>query len=104
MPAVARDNEDDTVASPDGSGYQCGSPTIQATEVGSSNVFINGFGAVREGDPMKEHPGPGCSPHAPTLSSSSPNVFVNGKGLGRLGDAYGGNHIITSGSSNVFAN
>jgi uncharacterized Zn-binding protein involved in type VI secretion len=103
MPAVARGNSDDTVASPDGTGYQCESPTTQSTDQCSGNVFINGIGAVRQGDDMIPHPEPGCSTHAPPLTSCSRNVFVNGRGIGRKGDAYGGDHIITSGSGNVFA-
>ena len=47
-------------------------------------------------------PGPCCAPHAPTLSSSSTTVFVNGRGLGRQDDDYSA-HVISSGSSNVFA-
>ena len=99
MPAIARGNETDTVASPDGTGPHCVLPTIQATEQCSGNVFINGIGIVREGDMMKHHPGPGCGDHAPTLTSFSSTVKVNGKGVGRVGDAYSG-HIITSGSPN----
>jgi uncharacterized Zn-binding protein involved in type VI secretion len=110
--AVARKNNTDTVFSPDGtvSGEcspgvpQCDAPSIQSTLEGSSNVFINGIGAVRIGDAMKTHThGCGCVNHSPTLSTSSSTVFVNGKGLGRLGDAYDGNHRISSGSSNVLA-
>ena len=104
MPAVARKDSKDTVASPDGSGVCCGSPSTQSTDEGSSNVFINGIGAVREADAMITHnyAGPCCNPHAPKLSSFSSTVFVNGKGIGRLGDDYS-SHVISSGSSNVFA-
>jgi len=99
MPAIARGNETDTVASPDGTGPHCALPTTQATEQCSGNVFINDIGIVREGDMMKHHPGPGCGDHAPTLTSFSSTVKVNGKGVGRVGDDYSG-HIITSGSPN----
>jgi uncharacterized Zn-binding protein involved in type VI secretion len=104
MPAVARKDSKDTVASPDGSGICCASPSTQSTDKGSSNVFVNTIGAVREGDAMITHPYPGpcCNPHAPTLSSFSSTVFVNGKGIGRLGDDYS-QHVISSGSSDVFA-
>ena len=103
--AVARKSEIDTVASPDGTGDCCVDPTTQATEIGSSNVFVNSIGVVRKGDPMKTHlfPGPCCNPHAPPLTTCSSSVFVNGQGIGRIGDAYGGDHIITSGSPTVFA-
>jgi len=121
MPAVARMSGTDTVACTDGAkGSGCGknhwhwdSGTTQATDAGSGDVFINGKGAVREGDVMKTHPdGVPCvsSPvnHAPALSTYSPNVFVNGKALGRVGDKYDADghmdHTISSGSPNVFAN
>ncbi len=103
MPAVARKGGKDSVASPDGSGPGCGSPSTQATDEGSSNVFVNGIGVVRQGDRMRSHPEPGCLPHAPALSIQSTTVFVNGRGIGRKDDAYGGSHIISSGSNNVFA-
>jgi uncharacterized Zn-binding protein involved in type VI secretion len=121
MPAVARMSGTDTVACTDGAvGSSCGknvhhwdTPTTQATDAGSSNVFINGIGAVRQGDVMKTHPdGVPCvsSPvnHAPALSTFSSNVFVNGKALGRVGDKFDSDghkdHTISSGSPNVFAN
>jgi len=121
MPAVARMGGTDTVACTDGAkGSSCGknvwhwnTPTTQATDAGSSNVFINGVGAVRQGDVMKTHPdGDPCvgGPvnHAPALSTYSSNVFVNGKALARVGDKFDSDghydHTISSGSSNVFAN
>lgn len=102
MPAVARGNGTDSVATPHGTGKNCNSPTTQATAACSGNVFVNGIGVVREGDAMKSHPAPGCVPHAPGLSSFSSTVKVNGKGVGRKGDEYTG-HTISSGSGNVIA-
>jgi len=102
MPGVARKSGTDTVASPDGSGVGCASPTTQATDIGSDDVIVNGIGAVREDDAMNTHPGPGCSDHAPTLSTFSSTVIVNGKGVGRLDDSYNG-HIISSASTDVIA-
>ena len=104
MPKCARKNQADSVASPDGAAICCPAPTTQATQAGSSNVFVNDIGAVRLGDAMKTHPYPGpcCVPHAPSLSSASSTVFVNSKGMGRLGDDYSA-HYISSGSSNVYA-
>ena len=104
MPKCARKDQVDSVASPDGSGICCPAPSTQATQAGSSNVFVNDIGAVRLGDAMKTHPYPGpcCVPHAPSLSSASTTVFVNGQGMGRLGDDYSA-HYISSGSSNVYA-
>jgi len=103
MPAVARKDQRDKVFSPHGSGYRCRAPTTQATQAGSSRVFSDGIGVVRSGDARKEHPAPGCSPHAPTLDIGSTRVFVEGRGIGRIGDTYGGEHPITSGSARVFA-
>lgn len=98
---VARKDGQDTVYSPHGTGYECLSPTIQETDEGSSDVFVNGIGVVRAGDKMIPHMAPGYSVHAPSLSTYSNTVFANGKGIGRLGDTFQG-HPITSGSSNVF--
>ena len=53
MPKCARKDQVDSVASPDGSGICCPAPSTQATQVGSSNVFVNNIGAVRLGDAMK---------------------------------------------------
>lgn len=104
MAQAARKDSTDTVASPDGSGACCGSPSTQSTDEGSSNVYVNGIGVVREGDKMITHDfdGPCCNPHAPVLSTYSSSVYVNGKRVGRKGDKYGGDHEISSGSSNVY--
>ena len=103
MPAVARKDGRDSVKSPHGTGDECNSPATYKTDEGSGDVFVNGYGVVREGDKMQKHPQPGCSIHAPVLKSFSSKVYVNGKRLGRLNDAYieAGNHIINSGSENV---
>jgi uncharacterized Zn-binding protein involved in type VI secretion len=102
MPGIARKGGTDSVASPDGSGPGCGLSSTQATAEGSSDVFVNGIGVVRKDDAMNTHNGPGCIPHAPTLSTYSGSVFVNGRNVGRLGDSYNG-HRISSASTNVFA-
>jgi uncharacterized Zn-binding protein involved in type VI secretion len=85
-------------------------PLTSASVAGSSNVLVNGIGVVRKGDVMVAHPdGNPCVPapvlHTPTLTTASSTVFVNGKAIGRVGDDYvmGVSHIITTGSSNVFA-
>jgi len=105
MPAIARKDSVDSVDSPDGAGLCCGSPSAQSTDTGSANVFINGIGVVRKGDTMIEHsyPGPCCAPHSPACDTFSDNVYANGENIARVGDAYD-NHIILSGSPNVFAN
>lgn len=106
MPAIARGNGTDSVASDTGSGYLCGSPSTTATDACSGDVYANAIGVVRIGDAVAVHTMSGCGPESPGLSTSSPNVFVNGKGCGRLGDNYAGDgaNIITSGSGNVFVN
>jgi uncharacterized Zn-binding protein involved in type VI secretion len=99
MPAVARKNGTDTIATNHG----CDVTTV--TKDGSGDVFVNGIGAVRAGDLTEVHTVPSgrsCVPHQVPLTKFSSTVFVNGKGVGRKGDEYSG-HTITSGSSNVFA-
>jgi uncharacterized Zn-binding protein involved in type VI secretion len=105
MPEVARKDMTDTVASPDGSGVCSADPSTQATDEGSSRVFIGGIGVVRQGDKMKLHlyDGPCDTPHQPVLTTYSTNVYVEGRGIGRKGDAYGGDHIITTGSTRVYS-
>jgi len=111
MPEIARKAQVDTVASPDGNpgdpcpgDVKCNSPSTQATEAGSSDVFIMGIGVVREGDVMKSHPSPacGCPAHAPKLTVFSSRVYANGLRIGRKGDYYGGDHMISSGAPTVF--
>lgn len=104
MPAVARMSGTDGVFSPHGTGKKCKFPTTQATEAGSSRVFSDGIGVVRQGDMMRIHNMPGCKPHSPGLDSGSSRVFAEGLGIGRIGDTYGGEHPIISGSSRVFVN
>lgn len=67
---------------------------------GSSNVFVNGAGAVRLGDST------GCGDPA---TGSSSNVYVNGIKVHRKGDSTGGHgswvgNAAATGSGNVFAN
>ena len=100
MPAVARKDGVDTIAT----GHGCDATTV--TDEGSSDVFLNGTGVVREGDLTAVHEilvGIVCVPHTVPLTSFSPDVFVNGLRVGREGDFYNG-HELTSGSPNVFAN
>ena len=103
MPDIALGSGASVVASPDGTGDECLSPTTQESDVCSSMVTIGGFGAVRAGDAMKSHPGPGCGAHAPGLSSYSSLVTCEGRGVGRVGDNYSG-HVITTGSGIVTLN
>jgi uncharacterized Zn-binding protein involved in type VI secretion len=123
MPAVARKSGEDTIACTDGAqGSLCGTrptrfnwntATVQLTDEGSDDVFVNDVGVVRQDDKMVNHAnGVPCTTsainHTPALSTYSSNVYVNGKLIGRLGDKYNsdGNmdHTISSASPDVFAN
>ena len=126
MPAVARKDSADTIAT----GHGC--DTVTTTLTGSGNVFVNSIGVVRRGDLSQVHnyevivavevqdpppPEPPddyvptfsivyvvtCEPHQVSLTSYSGNVFANNLNIGRLGDSYSG-HTLSSGSLNVFAN
>lgn len=111
MPLVARKAAEDSVDSPDGTPGipcpdgqpKCDLPSTQATAAGSSDVFIETIGVVREGDAMIPHQYTpcGCPSHAPTLSTFSAYVYANNLRIGRVGDAYGGDHIISSGAPTV---
>ena len=71
---------------------------------GSSNVLINGKGAVRVGDAWQTHGAcPDHSPHSGTSSSGSSSVFCNGKALCRIGDSISCGDTMAEGSPNVFA-
>ena len=101
MPAVAR--KDDTVLSPDGSGYKCRMPLkTNVDEVNSDKVYANNILIVVQGNQVALHNKSGCIPDTSTLSSYSSKVFAGNKGIGRIGDQYSDN-IITQGSSSVFA-
>ena len=102
MPAAARSSGQDRVFSRTGVGRGCGSPMQTVTGEGSSDVLINGYGAVRQGDRVGVHPRAGCATDVSVLSIFSSTVFVNGKGIGRIGDEYTSDNIIISGSTNVF--
>lgn len=90
--------------------WKWNTPSVSASSLCSTNVLINGSGAVRVGDIMAAHPnGDPCTPvpipHMPALSSGSATVFVNGMPVGRVGDVYNTGttfaHVITTGSANV---
>ena len=98
MPGVARLNDPTTT------GHECDAVT---TVIGPSlNVFVNGLGVERKGDPTAPHTilsGAVCVPHAAVINVGSPNVFINGIPCARVGDSTDGG-AITAGSTNVFAN
>ena len=93
MPAVCR-------LSDPCSGHGCfpSRPNVGA----SGNVFVNGLGAHRVGDPWDTH----CCPppcHSGSSASGSGTVFVNGMAVGRIGDPVDCGSTIAGGSGNVFA-
>jgi uncharacterized Zn-binding protein involved in type VI secretion len=98
MPAIVRDGDPTTT------GHGCDAVT---TVTGSStNVFANGIGVERKGDPTSPHTipaGSACVPHSAVINVGSPNVFTNGIPTARVGDSTDGG-AITSGSPNVFVN
>ena len=100
MPAAARGAGRDRVQSFDGTGYKCRVPMSTRTMGCSTNVLVNGIGAVRLGDSVAPHPRSGCMLDTSRLSKGSLRVLINGRGAGRFGDMYGPN-VIVSGSTNV---
>jgi uncharacterized Zn-binding protein involved in type VI secretion len=93
MPAASRSGD-----SCSGHGTFPGRPSYG----GSSDVFINGIGALRTGDGYVPH----CSPkkcHSGSAAGGSGSVFVNGKPLMRIGDGVSCGSVSAMGSPNVFA-
>ena len=94
MPAVTRLEDLDT-------GHDACPPT--ALNGASPNVFTNGKGTGRVGDPYVPH---GCVAH-PThtahIADGSGTVFVNGIKVGRIGDPVDCGGSVAQGSGNVFA-
>ena len=70
---------------------------------GSGNVFVNGIGISRQGDPNTTHvlPGSPCPAHTAPIQTGSSTVFVNSRGCGRVGDATCTS--VAAGSPNVVA-
>jgi uncharacterized Zn-binding protein involved in type VI secretion len=97
MPAIARIG--DSIST----GHGCdGTTTLTGP---SGDVFVEGLGVERQGDPTVVHrlTGTGCSvTHTAVVNSGSGTVFVNGKPIARVGDSADAGSI-TSGSSTVFA-
>lgn len=84
-------------------GHGCWPPRANAGA--SGDVFANGLGAHRVGDPWQTH----CCPaipecHASTQASGSPDVFVNGRPWARVGDAVACGGRNATGSGDVFLN
>ncbi|WP_224825767.1 PAAR domain-containing protein [Cognatishimia sp. MH4019] len=71
---------------------------------GSSDVYIEGLAAHRQGDAWLPHTCPSIpETHAGALGSGSSTVYVNGKQLGRVGDPVSCGSSVASGASTVFA-
>ena len=100
MPAVARFGDASST------GHGCSATTTLAGP--STNVFCNGEGVERKGDPTAGHTIPNsatppvCIPHAAKVNVGSGTVFVNGEPIARVDDSCDSG-VITTGSSNVFA-
>lgn len=106
MPEAARGDGTETVDTVhDAVGFVAigcdAAPGVTATDACSGDVFINGIGAVRQGDAVQSHPFPSCAVHAPGLVTFSGTVRINGVGAGRKGDTYGCGALILTGSSTV---
>ncbi len=105
MPSAARLSD---IALVNGDAHGCSvcphvasGPIISA----SVNVFINGLGAARKGDPGIH--AVCCGPNTFTINAGSDNVYVNGKPLARMQDETkhcGGNGKIIAGSPTVNCN
>lgn len=67
----------------------------------SSNVLINGRGAMRVGDRFSSHccPKRGC--HTGNLSSGGTTVLINNKAVGRIGDPVSCGSSVMTASDNV---
>ena len=71
--------------------------------MGSSNVFVNGIPASRQGDKNSIHLKTPSTPHTAAITTGSTKVFVDGKGIGRKDDAVSSCTSVADGSSNVFS-
>jgi uncharacterized Zn-binding protein involved in type VI secretion len=66
----------------------------------SSNVFINGIAAHRQGDAWAQHCCDTC--HTGVVATGSSTVFINGKPATRIGDQINCGSVLAKGSNNVF--
>ena len=94
MPAASRKGDQGV---PHCSGY--------VIAAGSSDVYINGIAAARQGDIVTGHllPGLPCPAHAPPIAKGSRTIFVNNRPLARVGDPVAGCTFIAQCSPTVFA-
>lgn len=80
--------------------HGCFPPTTLASA--SSNVIINGIGAVKVGDNIVPHCCESC--HGGVQASGSPNVITNGNQQARVGDSISCGDSNAAGSPNVIVN
>lgn len=82
-------------------GHGCWPPT-QATSA-STDVFVNGRGVVRQGDPILPHTCPSTPPqtHGGTFIGGG-TVFVNGKAVQTIGSPVSCGDTAAGGSGDVF--
>ena len=79
----------------------CYNPTPAADF--SSDVFVNGLGAVRENDPIVPHTWPSIpNTHGGNFQGLGRQVFVNGKELIGNGNPVSCGDTTCNGSDNVF--
>lgn len=83
-------------------GHDCFPPTTLGSA--SSNVLINGIGAVKVGDSIIPHCCPGSGCHGGTQASGSGNVMTNGNAQARVGDSISCGDSNAAGSPNVIVN
>lgn len=93
MPAVARQNDQ----------FKTGHKSVTHSILTgpSQDVFSNGLGVERLGDPSVVH-SINRKKHTVFIASGSETVFVNGKPIARIGDSIDSGAII-AGSPDVFA-
>lgn len=93
MPAVARQFDP----------FKTGHRSVPLSKITgpSSDVFANGLGVERRGDPSIRHQ-IGSSAHIVNISGGSSTVFVNNKPIARVGDSIDAG-AISAGSPDVFA-
>lgn len=98
MPAVARLGDATT-------GHGAFGPRPSAV-TGSTDVIVNGKGAIRVNDTWPQHSdGRSSHDHDPLSKqiAGSPSVFVNGQPLARIGDSISCGDAIAAGSDNVIS-
>lgn len=79
-----------------------GSFAPRISDSASTDVFVNGIGAVRVGDHWAVHcDSNGC--HDGVQATGSSTVFVNGLAVARIGDSISCGDTVAIGSTDVFA-